>query len=109
MPQKLKNYPKESNPVCLRFPGTTVLPNCTQVPRCPDCKAESKRVFARRSKLKAKQRIEDLQQESLELETELDDHEVTCDEIWAKKLAYEQEIEELILQREQNRETFMNN
>ena len=43
------------------------------------------------------------------LETELNDHEDACDEIWAEKLAYEQEIDELLLRREQLRELLMNN
>ena len=67
----------------------------------------SNRVFARRSKLKAKKRIEDLQQESLELETELDDHEESCDEIWAEKLVYEHEVEELIQKREHYRKNLI--
>ena len=38
------------------------------------------------------------------LETELDDHDAACDKIWAEKLAYEQDIDELLLRREQLRE-----
>ena len=87
--------------------NSAVLRICTKAPRCRDCRAESNRVFARRSKLKAKKRIEDLQQESLELETELDDHEESCDEIWAEKLAYEHEVEELIRKREQYRKNLI--
>ena len=64
----------------------------------------AKRVFARRSKEKA-----NLQQENLELEAELDDHEDACDEIWAKKLAYEQKIEDLLLERELLRQLTMKN
>jgi hypothetical protein len=45
----------------------------------------------------------------LVLETELDDHEDTCDEIWAEKLAYEQEIDELLLKRELTRQLLMKN
>ena len=33
----------------------------------------------------------------------------TCDEIWAKKLAYEQEIDKLLLKREELRELLMKN
>ena len=62
--------------------------NRAHVPRCPKYKAKSKRVFAWRSKEKAKLRIADLQLESLVLETELDNHDAACDEIWAEKLAY---------------------
>ena len=43
------------------------------------------------------------------LETELNDHEDACDEIWAEKLAYEQEIDELLLKRELTRQLLMKN
>ena len=99
MPKQLKDYPKGVNRECLRFSGMTVLPICIKAPRCRDCRKESNRVFARRSKLKTKKQVEDLQRESLELETELDDHKESCDEIWAEKLAYEHEVEELIPKR----------
>ena len=45
-------------------------------------------------------KIVNLQQESIELEAQLDDQEDVCDEIWAEKLAYEQSIEELLRERE---------
>ena len=88
---------------------------CTQttdtrwLPRCPQCRAEAKRVFARRSKQKAKLKIVNLQQENLELEAELDDQEDVCDEIWAEKLAYEQNIEDLLHEREVLHQLTMNN
>ena len=43
------------------------------------------------------------------LETELDDQDAACDEIWAEKLAYEQEIDELTLRREHFCELLMKN
>ena len=88
---------------------------CTQttdtrwLPRCPQCRAEAKRVFTRRSKQEAKLKIVNLQQENLELEAELDDQEDVCDEIWAKKLAYEQNIEDLLHEREVLHQLTMNN
>ena len=45
-------------------------------------------------------KIVNLQQESIELEAQLDDQEDVCDKIWAEKLAYEQRIEELLRERE---------
>ena len=76
--------------------------------RCTQCRAEAKRVFVRRSKLQAKLRLANLQQESNMLENQLDHQEEISDEIWAEKLAYNQCIEELQQKREQLRQQ-MNN
>jgi hypothetical protein len=76
------------------------LPICAQSPQCTQCRAGAKRVFARRSKQKAKLKIANLQQESTMLENQLDHQEEICDKIWADKLAYDQSIEELLQERE---------
>ena len=91
MPKILKKI-VNPNILCMRYPGTTELPICAQAPQCTQCRAEAKRVFARRSKQKAKLKIVNLQQESIELEAQLDDQEEVCNEIWAEKLAFEQSI-----------------
>jgi hypothetical protein len=106
-PKKLRDWQ--------RFPGTTNLPICQFATHCPKCKQEANRVHARRSKNKAKLKPVDLEMENAILEIELVDKEVELNEIWAEKLAYYQELDELLLQRDQLREMrdqlreFMNN